>query len=156
MKLLITEFSPISHFFLPLSSICPPQHHIYHVRFVECSSAFSVYIASLLKLAACRIASDCFTQYLCTMSFISLFIYTVLLCMLGGQLVREDSNGSISQELSGTSDTADGTSRVPKIKVGAGNTVLAEMKARQDKRTSSPQQVYICEISGFHSSVEGD
>jgi hypothetical protein len=90
------------------------------------------------------------------MSFISLFIYTVLLCMLGGQLVREDSNGSISQELSGTSDTADGTSRVPKIKVGAGNTVLAEMKARQDKRTSSPQQVYICEISGFHSSVEGD
>lgn len=58
----------------------------------------------------------------------------------GGQLVREDSNGSISQELSGTSETADGTSRVPKIKVGAGNTVLAEMKARQDKRTSSPQQ----------------
>lgn len=90
------------------------------------------------------------------MSFISLCIYAVLLCMSGGQLVREDSNGSISQELSGTSDTTDGASRVPKIKVGAGSTVLAEMKARQDKRTSSPQQVSVCEISGFRSSVEGD
>jgi hypothetical protein len=88
------------------------------------------------------------------MSFISLNIYAVLLHMSGGQLVREDSNGSISQELSGTIDNPDGTSRVPKIKVGAGNTVLAEMKARQDKRTSSPQQVSFCEISGFHSSVE--
>jgi len=83
------------------------------------------------------------------MSFISLFVYALLLCMSGGQLVREDSSSSISQELSATSDTADGTSRVPKIKVGAGSTVLAEMKARQDKRTSSPQQVSICEILGF-------
>ena len=129
---------------------------MYHVHFVECQCAFSVYTISLLKLAASSIASHRFTQYLCTMSFISLFIYAVLLCISGGQLVREDSNGSISQELSGISDAADGTSRVPKIKVGAGNTVLAEMKARQDKRTSSPQQVSICEISGFHSSVGGD
>ena len=151
--LLIIEFLPVSRFFLPLSSICPPHHHIYHVRFVECQSAFSVYTVSVLKLAASRIASHCFTQYLCTMSFISLFICAVLLRMSGGQLVREDSNGSISQELSGTSETTDGTSRVPKIKVGAGNTVLAEMKARQDKRTSSPQQVSICEIFRFCTAV---
>lgn len=147
--LLITEFSPVSRFFLPFSSICPPHHHIYHVHFVECQSAFCAYTVSLLKLAPSHIASHCFTQYLCTMSFISLFIYAVLLRMSGGQLAREDSSGSISQELSSTSETADGTSRVPKIKVGAGNTVLAEMKTRQDKRTSSPQQVSICEISGF-------
>jgi hypothetical protein len=70
--------------------------------------------------------------------------------------MREDSNGSISQELSGTSDTPDGVSRVPKIKVGAGNTVVAEMKARQDKRTSSPQQVSISENSGHHCSAEED
>ena len=74
--------------------------------------------------------------------------------MSGGQLVREDSNGSISQELSGTIDTPDGMSRVPKIKVGAGNTVLAEMKARQDKRTSSPQQVSVCETAVIHGSIE--
>jgi len=115
-----------------------------------------VYTVFLLKLAASSIASHFFTHCLCTMSFISLSIYAVLLCTSGGQLVREDSNGSISQELSGTSDTADGSSRVPKIKVGAGSTVLAEMKARQDKRTSSPQQVSICEISGFRGSVAGD
>lgn len=54
MKLLIMEFSPVSRFFLPLSSICPPHHHIYHVHFVECQSAFSVYTVSLLKLAESR------------------------------------------------------------------------------------------------------
>lgn len=84
------------------------------------------------------------TQCLATRSLLILYIHSMLLCMSGGQLVREDSNGSISQELSGTGDTSDGSSRVPKIKVGAGSTVLAEMKARQDKRTSSPQQVSIC------------
>jgi hypothetical protein len=108
----------------------------------------------ILKLEASNMGSQCFTQYPCTKSLISLCIYAVLLCVSGGPLVREDSNGSISQELSGASDTTDGTSRVPKINVGAGNTVLAEMKARQDKRTSSPQQVSLCGISGLHSSVE--
>jgi hypothetical protein len=64
-------------------------------------------------------------------------------CVSGGQLAREDSNGSISLELCGSGDKTDGSSHVPKIKVGVGNTVLAEMKARQEKRTSSPRQVYI-------------
>jgi len=63
--------------------------------------------------------------------------------MSGGQLTREDSSGSISQECSGISDKTDSSSRIPKIKVGVGNTVLAEMKARQEKRTSSPRQVRI-------------
>jgi hypothetical protein len=63
--------------------------------------------------------------------------------MSGGQLTREDSNGSISQELCGSGDKIDGSSHVPKIKVGVSNTMLAEMKARQEKRTSSPKQVYI-------------
>ncbi|XP_023724032.1 F-actin-uncapping protein LRRC16A isoform X2 [Cryptotermes secundus] len=58
----------------------------------------------------------------------------------GGQLTREDSNGSINQELCGSSDKIDGSSHVPKIKVGVSNTMLAEMKARQEKRTSSPRQ----------------
>ncbi|XP_069691795.1 F-actin-uncapping protein LRRC16A isoform X3 [Periplaneta americana] len=58
----------------------------------------------------------------------------------GGQLTREDSTGSINQEFGGSGDKTDGSSRVPKIKVGVGNTVLAEMKARQEKRTSSPRQ----------------
>lgn len=77
MKLLIMEFSVVSCFFLPLSSICPPQHHMYHVHFVKCQSAFSLYTVSLPKLAASRIASHCFSQYLSTMSFIGLFIYTI-------------------------------------------------------------------------------
>jgi hypothetical protein len=67
----------------------------------------------------------------------------VLLCMSGGQLTREDSTGSITQEFGCIGDKTDGSARVPKIKVGVGNTVLAEMKARQEKRTSSPRQVYL-------------
>jgi hypothetical protein len=63
--------------------------------------------------------------------------------MSGDQLTREDSNGSISQELGGSGDKTDGSSHVPKIKVGVGNTVLAEMKARQERRTSSPRQVHV-------------
>ncbi|PSN31727.1 hypothetical protein C0J52_19831 [Blattella germanica] len=39
-----------------------------------------------------------------------------------GQLTREDSSGSISQEIGGNGDKTDGSSRVPKIKVGVGNT----------------------------------
>jgi hypothetical protein len=61
----------------------------------------------------------------------------------GGQLTREDSNSSISLELYGSGDKTDSSSHIPKIKVGVNNTVLAEMKARQEKRTSSPRQVYI-------------
>ncbi|KDR15295.1 F-actin-uncapping protein LRRC16A isoform X2 [Zootermopsis nevadensis] len=58
----------------------------------------------------------------------------------GGQLTREDSSGSITQEFGCSGDKTDGSARVPKIKVGVNNTVLAEMKARQEKRTSSPRQ----------------
>lgn len=115
-----------------------------------------MYVIFLVKLEASHIFSHHLTRCVGTMSCLSPYVYCALLCVSGGQLTREDSNGSISQELSGTGDTPDGTSRVPKIKVGAGNTVLAEMKARQDKRTSSPQQVSICEISGCHSIAEED
>jgi hypothetical protein len=61
----------------------------------------------------------------------------------GGQLTREDSSSSITLELYGSGDKTDGASHVPKIKVAVSNTMLAEMKARQEKRTSSPRQVYI-------------
>ena len=64
--------------------------------------------------------------------------------MAGGQLRREDSSGSINQEIVGNGDKTDGPSHIPKIKVGVGNTILAEMKARQEKRTTSPRQVPTC------------
>jgi hypothetical protein len=69
--------------------------------------------------------------------------------MSGGQLTREESSGSITQEFGCSGDKTDGSARVPKIKVGAGNTVLAEMKARQERRTSSPRQVYFIYSGSF-------
>lgn len=75
--------------------------------------------------------------------------------MSGGQLTREDSSGSITQEFGCSGDKTDGSARVPKIKVGVNNTVLAEMKARQEKRTSSPRQVYLYMQAHFCVSVGG-
>jgi hypothetical protein len=72
--------------------------------------------------------------------------------MSGGQLTREDSNGSITQEFGCGGDKTDGSACVPKLKVGVGNTVLAEMKARQERRTSSPRQVYVHTTRYIHTS----